>query len=74
MVKPSGVGLGLGVCFSQGFKFDYHRYQFRWTSPYRVKTLALNRTPQATGWWDWSSRISRSLGRLPSLKKNGEAK
>jgi hypothetical protein len=39
------VGLGCGVCSFQCLKFDSHRCQFQWVSPYRVKTLALNGVP-----------------------------
>jgi hypothetical protein len=55
----------LGVCFSQGLKFDFLWCQFWWVSPYIVKakkkTLSLY-SPPANGRWNWSPQISRSLG------------
>jgi hypothetical protein len=36
----------LEVCSSQGFRFESSQCHFmRWTSPYKVKTLALNGLP-----------------------------
>jgi len=64
--KPFGFGLvvlawDLGVCSSQGLRFDSPWWQLRWA-------LTLNEAP-ASGRWDWTPRISRFLGRIPSLYK-----